>query len=422
MRTLVVGSGAREHALATVLARTADVVVAPGNPGMAARSSEGHDITTSAAPPEEIDADLVVIGPEAPLVDGLADRLRARGAAVVGPGSDGARLEGSKAFMKEVAAAARVPSAPFAIFERFDDAIAYLRRATPPYVIKTDGLAAGKGVLVTSRLDEAEVDVASKLSGESFGPAGTRIVIEEAMSGPELSLHALCDGTRAVPLPVARDYKRVGDGDFGPNTGGMGAHSPVDFAPPAVVDEAMERIVEPSLAELRRRGIYYRGVLYAGLMLTADGPQLVEFNVRFGDPEAEVILPRLDGDVAELLFAAASDRVPGRIAVADNAAVCVVMAAAGYPEAPRRGDVITGLDEAGDLDEVSVFHAGTKKGDHGEIRTDGGRVLAVTAVAPTLAQAHSRAYEAAHLVQFDGAHFRHDIAGDVLEDVSKGAR
>ena len=422
MKVLVIGSGAREHALAQALARTADVVVAPGNAGMPGRSQDGHEISLSSSPADEIEADLVVIGPEAPLVDGLADRLRDRGMTVLGPGADGARLEGSKAFMKQVAESARVPTARFAVFDRTDAAVEYLRRTEPPYVIKTDGLAAGKGVLVTPDLSRAEADVTAKLAGESFGRAGTRVVIEDAMSGDEVSLLALCDGKRALPLPIARDYKRARDGDEGPNTGGMGAHSPVGFAPSSIVDEAMERIVEPTLAELRRRGIDYRGVLYAGLMLTDDGPRLVEFNVRLGDPEAEVVLPRVGGDLAELFYAVAEGSAPKEVATVDNAALCVVMASAGYPEAPRRGDVITGLEQARAVEGVAVLHAGSKRRSDDELVTDGGRVLAVTAVAPTLAEAHDRAYEAARLVHFDGAQFRSDIAGDVREPASRGVR
>ena len=410
MNVCVVGSGAREHALALACARTADVVVTPGNPGIRGRSPEGHTLESSAAPPEEIAADLYVIGPEAPLVAGLADRLRGLGRLVFGPGEDGARLEGSKAYMKELAAVAGVPTARFAVFERPDDALAHLRAVRGPYVIKTDGLAAGKGVLVTSDLAAAEADVVAKLSGEAFGAAGRRVVIEEALAGREASLLAVCDGERALALPVARDYKRALDGDLGPNTGGMGACSPVTFVEDRVVDEAMDRIVLPTLAELRRRGIDYKGVLYAGLMLGDDGPRLVEFNVRFGDPETEVVLPRLQGDCTGLLAAAASGRVPDAVACAPTAAVCVVAAAAGYPVDPRRGDAIGGLDAAGAVEGVTVLHAGTRRDADGVLRTDGGRVLAVTAVAPTIGAARERAYEAIASVEIEGVQYRGDIA------------
>ncbi len=368
-------------------------------------------LRSTPAPPEEIAADLVVVGPEAPLVGGLADRLRGTGRLVFGPGADGARLEGSKAYMKELVAAAGVPTARFAVFDRVDEAVDYLRRESGPYVIKTDGLAAGKGVLVTDDLAQAEQDVAAKLSGAAFGVSGRRVVIEEALTGREASLLAVCDGTRALALPVARDYKRALDGDLGPNTGGMGACSPVSFVADEDLDEAMEKIVLPTLAELRRRGVDYKGVLYAGLMLGDDGPRLVEFNVRFGDPETEVVLPRVGGDCAGLLAAAAEGSVPSTVELTPKAAVCVVAAAKGYPSDPRRGDSIGGLDAASAVEGVTVLHAGTRLGGDGVLRTDGGRVLAVTAVAATLSQARERAYEAVGAVEIDDMQYRSDIAG-----------
>ena len=410
MNVCVVGSGAREHALALACARTADVVVTPGNPGIEGRSPQGNVLRSTAAPPEEIEADLFVIGPEAPLVDGVADRLRGKGRLVFGPGVAGARLEGSKAYMKKLVAAAGVPTARFAVFDRTDDAIAHLRRSAGPYVVKTDGLAAGKGVLVTDDLTRAEEDVAAKLSGAAFGDAGRRVVIEEALIGREASLLALCDGMRALALPVARDYKRALDDDLGPNTGGMGACSPVPFVSDSDLDAAMDRIVLPTLAELRRRGIDYRGVLYAGLMLGDAGPQLVEFNVRFGDPETEVVLPRLGGAFAALLAAAAGGFVPDTIERVPNAAVCVVVAAHGYPGGPRRGDRIGGLEAAGRIEGVTVLHAGTRRGPDGVLRTDGGRVLAVTAVASTIEAAREGAYEAVDAIRIDGVQYRRDIA------------
>ncbi len=318
MTVCLVGSGAREHALATVLARSDDVVVTPGNPGISGVSAEGHRLSSIAAPPEEIAADLYVIGPEAPLVDGLADRLRARGSLVFGPGAAGARLEGSKAFMKELAAAARVPTAAFGVFSQAGAAEQFLAELSGGYVVKTDGLAAGKGVLVTEDLDEARRDVRAKLSGAAFGGAGRRVVIEEAMRGPELSMLVLTDGTHALALPAAQDHKRIGEGDAGPNTGGMGAYSPVPAAPPEVCAAVIERLIEPTLAELRRRGIPYRGVLYAGCMLTDEGPKLVEFNVRFGDPEAEVVLPRLAGDVTALLREVAEGKLSSGVEVSPS--------------------------------------------------------------------------------------------------------
>ena len=406
MRVCVVGAGGREHALAHVLARTADVVVTPGNPGTA--TSE-RTISTP-APPEEIEADLYVIGPEAPLVDGLADRLRADGRLVLGPGADGARLEGSKAWMKEVLGDAGVPTAAHRAFTAVEPALQHLATASPPYVVKTDGLAAGKGVLVTGSLAEAAADVEAKLSGRAFGPAGHRVVIEEGLTGEELSLLALCDGRRVLPLAPAQDFKRVGDGNTGPNTGGMGAYSPVPMAGPDVVDTVVERAVEPLLAALRRRGIDYRGVLYAWLMLTPEGPRVVEYNVRFGDPEAQVVLPRLVGDVAGLLAEAADGRLRSDATFTSDACVTVVLAAEGYPSTPRRGDKISGMDESSAVDGVVLFHAGTASDEAGRLVTAGGRVLDVTAMGSTLAQARQRAYEAASLVHWPGVHYRRDIA------------
>jgi len=409
----VVGSGAREHALALSLGRSADVVVTPGNPGISGTSPEGHRLSSSTKPPQLLDADLYVIGPEAPLVEGLADELRAAGRLVFGPGSDGARLEGSKAFMKEVCTKAGVPTADWAAFEEVAAALGFLRSLRPPYVVKTDGLAAGKGVLVTDDVEEAAEDVRSKLSGVAFGEAGRRVVVEEGMRGPELSVFALCDGVRAVPLGGAQDFKRVGDGGTGPNTGGMGAYSPVPGVDDRLLGEVMETVVEPTLRTLRDMGVDYRGVLYAGLMLTADGPKLVEFNVRFGDPETEVVLPRLAGDLARLLAAAASGDLRASVEEAvfrPDAAVCVVAAAPGYPESPRLGGHITGLDEAATLDGVTVLHAGTRLAEDGALVTAGGRVLCVSALGPSLAGARERAYEAIGRVGFEGMTYRRDIA------------
>jgi len=394
----------------------ADVVVTPGNPGI--DSSPG--MHCSDRPATEIAADLVVVGPEAPLVEGLADELRALGRPVLGPGRDGARLEGSKAYMKELAMAAGVPTAAWGSFDRLDDASAFLRQLPGPYVIKTDGLAAGKGVLVTYDLAEAEADVAAKLSGSAFGGAGRRVVIEEGLEGEELSLLALCDGRRVVVLPPAQDYKRLGDDDAGPNTGGMGAVSPVAAADDAVLDTVRSSVLEPTVAELIRRGIDYRGVLYAGLMLTPGGPKLIEYNVRFGDPEAEVVLPRCSDNLADYFLAVASGAAPGAPGVRPEVAVCVVLAAPGYPLAPLTGGVITGVEQAGTVEGVTVFHAGTARGDDGSLRVAGGRVLTVTATAPSISQARRRVYDAVGMIHFDGMQFRRDIAArDEIQETTR---
>jgi phosphoribosylamine---glycine ligase len=405
MRVCVVGSGGREHALAHVLARTADVVVTPGNPGMA---SAGVSVTP--APPEELEADLFVVGPEAPLVEGLADRLRARGALVFGPGADGARLEGSKAWMKDVLVDAGVATARHGTFTEAAPARAFLDTLDGLYVIKTDGLAAGKGVLVTESLGDARDAVDAYLSGDAFGDAGRTVVIEEGLTGPELSILAVCDGHRAVPLAPAQDFKRVGDGDAGPNTGGMGAYSPVPVVDASIVDDLMTRAVEPTLAALRSRGIDYRGVLYAGIMLTPDGPKMLEYNVRFGDPESQVVLPRLASDLAELLVAAASGRLDGAPTFVDDAAVTVVCATEDYPVGARTGDPIEGVAEAEDHDGVTIFWAGVGADSAGRLVTAGGRVLALTALGPTLETARSRAYAGVSALSWPGMHHRSDIA------------
>ncbi|WP_420639989.1 phosphoribosylamine--glycine ligase [Candidatus Poriferisocius sp.] len=410
MKVCVVGHGGREHALAHVLGRSCDVVVTPGNPGIPGSTS---------TPATEIDADLYVIGPEAPLVDGLADELRAAGGLVFGPGADGARLEGSKAWMKELLVAAGVPTAAHGSFTEAEAALGYLDTMGDLFVIKTDGLAAGKGVLVTESRGEAADAVRSYLSGEAFGEAGRRVVIEEGLTGPELSVLAVCDGHRAVPLAPAQDFKRIGNGDVGPNTGGMGAYSPVPVAGDDVVAEVMDRAVGPTLAALRQRGIDYRGVLYAGLMLTPHGIKVLEYNVRFGDPEAQVVLPRLRSDLAELLAGAAAGSLTTVPEYGPDAAVTVVCAAAGYPAAPRVGDPIVGIDEANAEEGVTVFCAGVAPaGDHQDgrrLNTAGGRVLAVTGQGPDLTTARDRAYAGVTHIDWPGRYVRTDIAADAVQ-------
>ncbi|MHB1209070.1 MAG: phosphoribosylamine--glycine ligase [Acidimicrobiales bacterium] len=408
-RCVVIGGGAREHALAWGLAKSADVVVTPGNAGIAA-----HGITCVTTSALELDAELFVVGPEQPLVEGLADELRGQGKTVVGPGFNGAQLEGSKAFMKEFLADAGVPTAHFGVFRDEATAAAFLATMEPPFVVKTDGLAAGKGVLVTEDFDEALEDVRTKLSGAAFGDAGTTVIIEEGLDGEECSLLVLCDGTTAVPLVPAQDFKRVGDGNQGANTGGMGAYAPMVAMTSDQVELVMQTIVAPTLRELKRREIDFRGVLYAGVMLTSKGPKLLEYNVRFGDPETEALVPLYGEDLFEMLLRTGEGRLSASSVATRGFAVTVVLAAQGYPQSPRSGDVIEGLGADGQLlnqiEGVTVFHAGTALDREGRFVTAGGRVLALTGVGSSIAEARERAYRAATLVTFEGRVMRHDIA------------
>ena len=419
MRIAVVGSGGREHTLVEALAAHPDVerlFAVPGNAGTAARAQNvpgiaATDAAALAAFVEGERVDLTVIGPEAPLVAGVADQFLDRGLAVFGPAAAAARIEGSKAFAKDVMAAAGVPTARAAVFADPAEAVRALDGFGPPWVIKADGLAAGKGVTVTSDPAAARAAVEAALVGRAHGEAGARILLEEYLDGPEVSLFALSDGRTVVPLAPARDYKRVDDGDRGPNTGGMGAYSPLPDFPDSLVDEVRRTILEPTVAELAARGTRYQGLLYAGLALTSQGPKVVEFNCRFGDPEAQVVVPRLASDLAELLWATAEGVLAGqKVAWDPRACVTVVLSSGGYPGTYRRDLMIQGVEEAGAQPGVHMYHAATTRDAAGTLRTAGGRVLAVTALGDDLPEARARAYAAAELIRFDGVHYRRDIA------------
>lgn len=416
MKTLVIGTGGREHALALALSRdpaVSEVHAAPGNPGIGAFATlhevDPMDGAAVAALAVGVGADLVVVGPEAPLVAGVADAVQAAGIAVFGPSAAAAQLEGSKAFSKEVMAAAGVPTAGSRTCRTPEEVAAALDEFGAPYVVKDDALAAGKGVVVTRDRAEAEAHAAA---------CGT-VVIEEFLHGPEVSLFAVCDGTTAHPLQPAQDFKRIFDGGRGPNTGGMGSYSPLTWAPADLASVVMEQVVQPTLDEMLRRGAPFVGCLYVGLALTKAGPRVIEFNCRFGDPDIQPVLAVLESPLGELLSAAAQGRladVPPP-AFRDAASVTVVLASAGYPESSSKGDVITGVGAANGVSDVDVIHAGTALADGPDgqqLVTAGGRVLAVRAVGYDVADARARAYAAADLIGFDGLQRRSDIAAEPL--------
>ena len=421
MKILVVGSGGREHALCWAIAGSPlcdKLYCAPGNAGIA-REAEcvpiaADDLDGIVRFAEETKIDFVVVGPEGPLVAGLVDRLEMVGIKAFGPSAAAAALEGSKGFMKDFAKRYGVPTAAYERFRDADKARAFVRdyaakKPGTPIVVKADGLAAGKGVTICATLDEALAAIDAAMVDKRFGDSGAQLVIEEFLRGEEVSFFALCDGSTALPFGSAQDHKQVGDGDTGPNTGGMGAYSPAPVMTPAMADRVMREIIQPTVAGMAKLGKPFRGILFAGLMITAEGPKLIEFNVRFGDPECEVLMPRLMSDLLPALIAARDGQL-AKFAVRwhDRTALCVVMAAEGYPGEPRKGTVISGLDDAEKLEGVTVFHAGTKL-EGGKVVANGGRVLGVTALANSPAAAYSRAYQAVDCIDWPQGFCRNDI-------------
>jgi phosphoribosylamine--glycine ligase len=415
---LLLGSGGRESALAWGLARANSVdelIAAPGNPGIervaTLESADIEDPNSVLELSERCKPDVVVVGPEAPLVAGVSDALRAAGVKVFGPDRAAARIEGSKNYAKELMERAGIPTGGWRVFEDLDRSIGYLDELGPPYVIKADGLAAGKGVVVTEDRDAAVAALRERLVEGRFGDAGKRVVIEEFLDGQEASVIAFVDGRDVLACEPAQDYKRVFDADAGPNTGGMGSYSPVPACPPPLTAMVVEEVLRPMVQATAETGTPFVGALYAGLALTAKGPKVIEFNARFGDPETQALIPRLDSDLGEICTACATGELAGmRASWRPEACVAVVLASSGYPGSHETGFEISGLEAADRHDDVQVFHAGTSKDTDGVIRTSGGRVLAVSALGATFEQARQRAYDAAADIDFEGKHMRTDIA------------
>ena len=417
MKILVIGGGGREHAICWKLAQSKDVhkvYCAPGNAGTAA-AAENVDIAVTDiaglvqfAQHQQID--LTVVGPEKPLILGVVDAFEAAGLRIFGPTAENAQLEGSKVFSKQLMKQAGVPTASFEVFETAPDALAYLAAATYPIVIKADGDAAGKGVVVAASLEEAQDAITRIMVTREFGASGDKVVIEACLNGPEASLMAFVDGDTVVPMLLAQDHKRIGEGDTGPNTGGMGAYGPVPGISQDEINAMCDVIIKPVVRAIKSTGIPYRGVLFAGIMLTPDGPMCLEYNCRFGDPETEIVLPLLETDLVEVINACVDARLDQiDVVFSRRSAVTVVLAAHGYPGAVRTGDVISGLEDAVKLDAVAVFHAGTRLAEDGTVHSSGGRVLTVTSTGDSFEEARERAYAALDRIHMDGGQFRRDI-------------
>lgn len=420
MRILVVGRGGREHAIVWALKQSPkadEIYCAPGNAGIAAMAEcvdiDEKDFEGLGQFAKEKEIDLVVVGPEDPLFAGAVDFFKAQGIPAFGPDQAAAEIEGSKVFAKKLMKDYNIPTAKYASFDNYEEALTYLREQGAPIVIKADGLAAGKGVTVAQTLAEAEAALSQMMNEKVFGDAGNRVVIEEFLQGQEMSILAFVDGEIVRPMVPSQDHKPIFDGDRGPNTGGMGTYSPVPHIPQSIVDEAVTTILKPAAKAMVQEGRPFRGVLYAGLMITEEGPKTVEFNCRFGDPETQVVLPRLKTDLLDIFLAT----VNGQLAELDiqwreEAAVCVVLASGGYPGSYRKGDPITGLDS---VEDAIVFHAGTALNDKGQIVTNGGRLLGVTSIGNDIESAREKAYCAVEQIHYEGKHYRTDIAEKALK-------
>ncbi|WP_456437757.1 phosphoribosylamine--glycine ligase [Desulfurobacterium sp.] len=423
MKVLVVGSGGREHALTWKISksdRVKEIFAIPGNPGIAQIAKcikiDPADIKAIADFAEKEKIDLTVVGPEAPLVAGIVDEFESRGLKIFGPSKEAARLEGSKAFSKEMMKVFGVPTAEFKIFDNPEEAKSYIKEKGAPIVVKADGLAAGKGVVVAQTIEEALEAVDRIMVDKVFGDAGNRVVVEECLKGEEASYLVISDGERYIPLAPAQDHKAVFDGDKGPNTGGMGAYSPAPVLSPELEEEVKKKVIEPILKGMAARGTPFKGVLYAGIMVTENkGIQVLEFNVRFGDPEAQVILRRMKTDLIELCERTIEGNLIEEIEWDERTAICVVLASRGYPGKYEKGKEITGIEEAEKIDDVVVFHAGTAIKD-GKLVTNGGRVLNVTAMGKDIREAMDNVYAAVNRIHFEGMHYRKDIGAKALKE------